>query len=186
MTQPSFLPVATTDFSLLIDDLYEPLYQFALSLCLAESDACDLTLDAFQTWQSQPAETRAAANAKTQLFAILLRDFLARKPPAQRANELEEDTGVVDSPQMEASLINALDGAVIQVALHRLHLRYRAPVSLFYLRRHSYDEMVEILDLPLGTLLSRISRGKAELRKALSYPPDAEAKRSAAKKGGLG
>ncbi len=174
--------MATPDFSQLVEDLYRPLFQFALSLCLRESDASDLTTKAFLTWGAQARELREAPEAKTQLFAILHRDFLAQRPLFQGAGEIVEDTGKVNAPEMKASMINALDGAVIQDALHRLHLRYRGPVSLFYLRRHSYGEIANILDVSVDEVLSRISRGKAELRKALSFPPDEEAKRSAARR----
>ena len=174
--------MANPEFSQLIEELYEPLYQFALSLCLTESDACDLSLKAFEIWRSQSYAQADEVDSNTGVFAILHREFLARPSRRQDASELEEDTGTVARTEMEASKINALDGAIIQDALHRLHLRYRAPISLFYLRRHSFGEIGQILDVPVETVLERITRGKAELRKALSYPPDEKAKRSAAKK----
>ena len=56
---------------------------------------------------------------------------------------------------------------VSNLATHRIE-RYRAPVTLFYMKQHSYREIAEILEIPIGTVMSRISRGKAELRTRLS------------------
>jgi RNA polymerase sigma-70 factor (ECF subfamily) len=64
--------------------------------------------------------------------------------------------------------VDTLDAAIVQKALLALHDRYRAPVTLFYMQQHSYLEIAEILEIPIGTVMSRISRGKAELRKSLS------------------
>jgi RNA polymerase sigma-70 factor (ECF subfamily) len=68
---------------------------------------------------------------------------------------------------------NQLDGDAVVRAPLDLEEIYRAPLSLFHLQEHSYKEIAKILDLPLGTIMSRISRGKAQLREQLedgAYP----------------
>jgi RNA polymerase sigma-70 factor (ECF subfamily) len=61
-------------------------------------------------------------------------------------------------------MVNALDAAKVVELLGQVSEPYQAPVALFYLEDYSYREIAEILDVPLGTVQSRISRGMAQLQ----------------------
>ena len=51
---------------------------------------------------------------------------------------------------------------------HTLNAAFQAPLALFYLEDYPYEDIAKILDLPLGTVKSRLSRGVAQLRQLLA------------------
>lgn len=145
-----------------------PLYRFGLSLSRKESDAFDLTQHTFLTWAGKGHQLRDASKVKTWLFTTLYREFLANKRRAAHFVETEADAQFVEPPHVAPSVVDAIDAGIVQRALHDLEDRYRAPVTLFYMQQHSYREIAEILAIPMGTVMSRISRGKAEMRRNLT------------------
>ena len=160
--------MAALDFEKLVEDYYMPLYRFALSLSRQESDAADLTQQTFLLWASKGHQLRDASKVKTWLFTSLYREFLGRKKQRDRFVDSESTAEVIEAQSVPASVVNQLDGDTVQRALLALDEIYRAPLTLFYLQQLSYKEIAESLGVPIGTVMSRISRGKAHLRKALA------------------
>jgi len=160
--------VASLDFEKLVEDFYLPLYRFAFSLSRQESDAADLTQQTFLLWASKGHQLRDSSKVKTWLFTSLYREFLGRKRDRDRFVESEASLETIAQQSIPASVVDELDGQIVQSALHELEEIYRAPLTLFYLQQHSYKEIAEILEIPIGTVMSRISRGKDQLRKALT------------------
>jgi RNA polymerase sigma-70 factor, ECF subfamily len=167
--------VAEPDADRLVNEFYMPLYRFALSLSRNESDAADLVQQTYYIWASKGHQLRDISKVKTWLFTTLYREFLARRRHDERFVEIDENSKLVDPPHVLPSAINTLDAETVQDALHQLADRYRGPVNLFYMQQYSYREIGEILDIPLGTVMSRISRGKAELRKVLQASVEQDA-----------
>ena len=161
-----------------------PLYRFGLSLSRNESDACDLTQQTFYTWAAKGHQLRDTSKVKTWLFTTLYREFLTKKRRDDRFVETDDDTVFTEPLQISPSIVDEIDAAIVQRALHQLEDRYRAPVTLFYMEQHSYREIAEILSLPIGTVMSRISRGKAELRKRLNDLAAEESRKIRPMKGG--
>jgi len=159
--------VAALDFEELVEVFYMPLYRFALSLSREPCDAADLTQQTFLLWASKGHQLREDSKVKSWLFTTLYREFLRgeRKRFQQLESGSETELSDVQSLPMAA---NQLDGDAVVRALLDLEEIYRAPLSLFYLQEHSYKEIAETLDIPVGTVMSRISRGKAQLRKQLT------------------
>ncbi len=160
--------MAQSDTEQLVEKFYAPLYRFGLSLSRKEEDACDLVQQTFCTWAAKGHQLRDKSKVKTWLFTTLYRDFLAKKRHDARFVETENEEDFIEPVQVERSVIDAVDAEIVQKALHALEERYRAPVTLFYMKEYSYREIAEILAIPIGTVMSRISRGKADLRSALS------------------
>ena len=65
-----------------------------------------------------------------------------------------------------------LDSAEVLAALARVDEPYRGALSLFYLEDYAYHEAAQILEVPVGTIKSRVSRGIAQLQKLLLKPVD--------------
>jgi RNA polymerase sigma-70 factor (ECF subfamily) len=108
---------------------------------------------------------REQSKVKTWLFTSLYREFLRGERKRGRECGSEDQLPDVECPPLA---VNSLDGDIVVRALLDLEEIYRAPLSLFYLQEHSYKEIANILDLPVGTVMSRISRGKARLRERLA------------------
>lgn len=162
-----------------------PLYRFGLSLSRKESDAGDLVQQTFYAWAAKGHQLRDQSKVKTWLFTTLYREFLAQRRHDARYVEVTGDDAQFIEPQhVSPSAVDALDAATVQEALHRLDDRYRAPVTLFYMQQHSYREIAEVLSVPIGTVMSRISRGKAELRKALQDSVDRDRRKVVTMEGG--
>jgi len=160
--------VASLDFEELVENFYTPLYRFALSLSRKESDAADLTQQTFFLWASKGHQLRDPSKVKTWLFTSLYREFLGRKRQQDRFVEAEGSAEAIAAQAIPASVVNQLDGDIVRRALFALEEIYRAPLTLFYLQQHSYKEIAETLEVPIGTIMSRISRGKEQLRKTLA------------------
>jgi RNA polymerase sigma-70 factor, ECF subfamily len=157
-------------FTELVTRHYEPLYRFALSLTRAEADARDLTQETFYVWAAKGHQLRDQSKAKAWLFTTLHRSFLATHRRHTRFPHYGlEEVGVEDLPTVSPDLANVMDSSQVLVALARVDEVYRAAVALFYLEDYSYREIADVLEVPVGTVKSRISRGILQLRQLLDF-----------------
>jgi RNA polymerase sigma-70 factor (ECF subfamily) len=155
------------DFEQLVFECYEPLYRFAFSLARTEADACDLTQQTFYVWAAKGHQLRDRAKVRPWLFTCLHRQFLRSRVSAVRFPHFELSEAVEELPVVPSETINTVDGAQVLEVLERLQEPYRAALSLFYLEDYSYKEIAEILEVPIGTVRSRISRGIAQLQQSI-------------------
>ena len=156
------------DFDGLVARYYVPLYQFAFGLTRAEADACDLTQQTFYIWAAKGHQLRDATKVKTWLFTTLHREFLGSKRRQARFPQLELEHAAAELPPVSPSAVSRIDTAQVMAALARVDEIYQAPVALFYLQDCSYNEIAEILDVPLGTVKSRLARGLSKLQQLLA------------------
>lgn len=161
--------MADDAFRQLVDAHYAPLFRFALSLTRREADACDLTQQTFYVWATKGGALRDATKAKSWLFTTLYREFLRGRRRDQRMSSIEDlPPGEADIADEEIDRVRRLDGVMVLEALGAVEEIFRAPLTLFYVEDFSYVEIAEALEVPLGTIMSRLSRGKVQLRAALA------------------
>ena len=156
------------DFESLVGRYYSSLYKFAYSLTQAEADACDLTQQTFYVWATKGHQLRDQSKVKTWLFTTLHREFLESRRRHTRFPHFELGQMDAELPTVSAASVNQLDSKAVMRALARVDEVYRGPLSLFYLRDCSYKEIGEILEIPMGTVKSRIARGIAQLHGILA------------------
>ncbi len=152
------------DFDQLVNDHYQPLYRFALSLVEREAEASDLTQQTFYLWASKGHQLRDRSKVKSWLFTTLHREFLGSRRRATRFPQHEIESVERELPPVTPTTVNELDANTVMLALMNVDEVYRAPLMLFYLEDHSYLEIAAILDVPVGTVMSRLARGKERLR----------------------
>jgi RNA polymerase sigma-70 factor (ECF subfamily) len=160
--------VQEPDFDQLVSDFYQPLYRFALSLTEREAEACDLTQQTFFLWASKGQQLRDRSKVKSWLFTTLHREFLGSRRRNTRFPHHEIESVEHELPPVTPATINELDASAVMRALTSVDEVYRAPLMLFYLEDHSYLEIAAILEVPAGTVMSRLARGKAQLRVLLA------------------
>jgi RNA polymerase sigma factor (sigma-70 family) len=156
------------NFENLVASYYEPLYQFAFSLTRDEPDACDLVQQTFCIWANKGHQLRDTTKVKTWLFTTLHREFLGARRKETRFPHVDLEYAAAELPTVPSATINRLDTAQMLAALSQLDEIYQAPVALFYLQDCTYNEIASILEVPLGTVKSRLARGLGRLHQLLT------------------
>jgi RNA polymerase sigma-70 factor (ECF subfamily) len=161
-----------SEFAKLVDEHYEALYRFGYSLSRSPDRAADLVQETFCIWAAKNSQLRDRSKAKTWLFTTLHREFLGQRRKMARFSDEPVDESIMgeeEAPHEGAE--RQMDGQRAVELLGGMDEMYRAPLALFYLQQHSYKEIAEILDVPIGTVMSRLSRGKDMLRKKMVMEP---------------
>ena len=157
------------DFTRLVDAHYTPLFHFALSLTRNSPDACDLTQQTFLIWAKCGHALREDGKAKSWLFTTLYREYLRARRRAGRVEALEDlAPAEADPPAPEVESTAAPRSGAVLEAMPEVDELYRVPLTLFYLKDFSYKEIADMLEVPIGTVMSRLARGKAQLRAVIA------------------
>ena len=153
---------------LLIDAHYEALYRYAYRLSGSSADAEDLTQETFGKALAHLPQLREPDRAKAWLFRILRNLYLHKVRDQKRHKQIPLDA-VGDLPQGQSEdPMPEIDPAKLQQALNELDETFRTPIILFYFEEFSYRAIAEQMELPIGTVMSRLARGKAYLRARLA------------------
>ncbi len=158
--------------------LIDSLYNFAYRLTLDEDDANDLVqetyLKAYRFFDSYERGT----NAKAWLFRILKNSFInefrkkSKEPSKIDYNEVEtfynsEDVDENITADLRVESISDMIGDEVANALNTLAVDFRTIIILCDLEGFTYEEMSKILDIPIGTVRSRLHRARNLLKEKL-------------------
>jgi len=156
------------DLESIVSELYSSLYRFAFSLSRNETQAADLTQETFLILAKQQAQVRDITKIKSWLFTTLRREFLRGLRSQSTHPEVELKPEHQDELVADSGILKASDAATVMEALAGVDESYRMVLELFYLADLSYKEIAATLDIPIGTVMSRLSRGKEQLRTLLT------------------
>ncbi len=156
----------------LVADYHQALYRYAYRLSGSAADAEDLTQQAYLIAQQKLDQVRDGACVRSWLFTVLRNCYLKshRKRVALPLAEFDVEA-IPQSPPSDP-----LDSQEIQAALDTLADDFKLVVLMFYFEHRSYREIADLLEIPLGTVMSRLARAKAHLRNRLSGTQQQETK----------
>jgi RNA polymerase sigma-70 factor (ECF subfamily) len=150
----------------LVADHHEALYRYAYRLCGSVADAEDLVQQTFLTACGKLDQVRSADSVLSWLYAVLRNTYLksCRKRGPVAAGDLDL---ALDSIPEELPEPLVIDREELQAALNALPEEFKIVVLMFYFEHCSYQEIADQLGLPTGTVMSRLSRAKGQLRARL-------------------
>ena len=154
------------DITSLVHEHHAYVYRYAYRLAGSVADAEDLTQQTFLLAQQGLGKLQKKENAKAWLSAIVRNcffRFVERQRPTPATN-----LGVdLDAVAIEDDAELPVDPIALQRALNELAADFRVVLVMFYFEELLYREIAEKLELPLGTVMSRLARAKRQLRTAL-------------------
>ena len=149
----------------LIADHHQSLYRFCYRLTGNATMAEDILQQAYLLAFQRIGQVRDPAKARSWLFTVVRTTFL--KEIRRKREWVFTDVEVEDNRVPDRSSRLELDSQRLQVALDTLPEAFRIAVVMHYQQQMSYREIAEQLEIPLGTVMSRLSRGKRMLKSKL-------------------
>jgi RNA polymerase sigma-70 factor (ECF subfamily) len=149
--------------------LFASLYNFAHWLTQNRAEAEDLVQETYMKALKGFQSFQQGTNFRAWMFRILRNTFLTSRTGLKASTPLEEEEDalppVLETP--ESALLARVDHELLQSALEQLAVHYREVVLLCDVEEMSYQEIAETLGIPIGTVMSRISRARKALRDLL-------------------
>jgi len=158
------------------------LFSTAMRMTRNRSDAEDLVQETFiKAWRSFTTYQQGS-NLRAWLFRIMTNTYInkynaqQRKPTETELDDVEElflykRLGAVDQSQLSQSaedqMLSLFTDDEVKKALEELPDQFRIPVLMSDVEGFSYKEIAEILEIPLGTVMSRLHRGRKSMQKML-------------------
>jgi RNA polymerase sigma factor (sigma-70 family) len=155
------------------------MYNFAYRLTFDQDDANDLVQDTYLKAFRFIDSFEQGTNAKAWLFRILKNSFIndyrkkSKEPAKVDYQEVEayynsDDVDRQITPDLRVESLQDMIGDEISNALNSLDVDFRTVIILCDLEGFKYDEMAKILDIPIGTVRSRLHRARNLLKEKLN------------------
>lgn len=157
------------EFEKLAVPLMDGLYNFACWLSGDPDEARDLVQETFVKSLKGFSSFREGTNFRAWMFRILRNTFLTSRTGLERRNTQQEDElgfedSVVTMETPEAALIRRADTELVQAAIAQLAPAFQEVVLLADVEEMKYQEVAETLDIPIGTVMSRLARARKQIR----------------------
>lgn len=159
----------------------DSLYGGALRLARHQQDAEDLVQETFAKAFRSRASFTPGTNMRAWLFRIMHNAFIStyraqQRRPKESCGDTVEDWQLASAAShtstglrsAETEALESLPDTDIQAALGALREDYREAVYLADVEGFSYKEIADIMDTPIGTVMSRLHRGRSLLRESLA------------------
>jgi len=159
--------------------LLSGMYSAAYRLTRNPADAEDLVQETYLRAYRGFHQFQEGTNLKAWLYRILMNTFINSYRKRQREPQTVSDEEIADwylyskmaesglEPSAETAVIESLPDEEVQEALQSLPEQFRVAVLLADVEGFSYKEIAEITDVPIGTVMSRLHRGRKALEKRL-------------------
>lgn len=151
----------------LIEPFIGPLRRFAMGLCHDSHLADDLVQDCLERAISRWHLRNEDGNLKAWLFTILHNEFIDGKRRLARRGISASLDDLVIEPAVMADQEDNIRVQDVMAAVDRLAEDHRALILLIGVEELSYEEAATVLQIPIGTVMSRLSRARAKLRQHL-------------------
>ncbi len=147
------------------------LRRYARALTGDASAADDLVQDALERALVKQKLWREGTDLRAWLFTVMHNVFVNQVRSAAVSRTVALDDSFADRPQPQGA--DRLEIRDLDAALQALPEEQRAVVLLVGLEQMTYDEAAQVLEVPIGTVMSRLSRGRERLRRLMQGMPDA-------------
>ncbi len=155
------------------------LYNFAYHLTGNDADAEDLVQDTFMKAYRFITNYQVGTNPKAWLFKIMKNSFFndyrkkSKNPVTVDFEDIVEhhntkEESDISTYDLNEDIVNKMMGDEVTLALNSLSVDYKTVIILCDLEDFSYEEIAKIMDVPIGTIRSRLHRARNQLKASLS------------------